>query len=131
MRLLLDTHVFLWWVNDSPELSPKARAVIRKGQNACFLSVASAWEMAIKASTGKLVLLQPVERFIPEQLGANGFQLLPIDFKHAAKVESLPFLHRDPFDRLLVAQAMSEKMSIVSADTGSFRIWHQTNLVTP
>lgn len=128
MRVLLDTHVFLWWVNDAPELSAKARATIRKGQNECFLSVASAWEMAIKVSTGKLTLSQSVERFIPEQLAANGFRLLEIDFRHAAKVESLPFHHRDPFDRLLVAQAMSEKMAVVSADAalseyGIKRIW--------
>lgn len=128
MRLLLDTHVFLWWVNDAPELSAKARASIRKGQNECFLSVASAWEMAIKVSTGKLVLSQSVERFVPEQLAANGFRLLEIDFRHAARVESLPFHHRDPFDRLLVAQAMSEKMAVVSADAalsdyGIKRIW--------
>lgn len=128
MRLLLDTHVFLWWVNDAPELSAKARATIRKGQNECFLSVASAWEMAIKVSTGKLVLSQPVERFIPEQLATNGFRLLEIDFRHVARVESLPFHHRDPFDRLLVVQAMSEKMSVVSADAvlseyGIKRIW--------
>lgn len=128
MRLLLDSHVFLWWVNDAPELSAKARAAIRKGQNACFLSVASVWEMAIKVSTGKLALSQPVERFIPEQLAANSFRLLEIDFRHVARVESLPFHHRDPFDRLLVAQAMSEKMSVVSADAalseyGIKRIW--------
>lgn len=128
MRLLLDTHVFLWWVNDAPELSAKARAAIRKGQNECFLSVVSAWEMAIKASTGKLALSQSVERFIPEQLAANGFRLLEIDFRHAARVESLPFHHRDPFDRLLVAQAMSEKMTVISADAalseyGIKRIW--------
>ncbi|MDZ7656963.1 MAG: type II toxin-antitoxin system VapC family toxin [Sulfurimicrobium sp.] len=128
MRLLLDTHVFLWWVNDAPELSAKARAAIRKGQNECFLSVASAWEMAVKVSTGKLALSQSVERFIPEQLAANGFRLLEIDFRHAARVESLPFHHRDPFDRLLVAQAMSEKMTVISADAalseyGIKRIW--------
>lgn len=128
MRLLLDTHVFLWWINNAPELSAKSRSVIGKGQNECFLSVASCWEMAIKSSTGKLGLSQPLERFIPEQLAANGFRLLEIDFRHAAKVETLPFHHRDPFDRLIVAQAMSEKISIVSADSalseyGIKRIW--------
>ncbi|MDP2828516.1 MAG: type II toxin-antitoxin system VapC family toxin [Sulfuricellaceae bacterium] len=128
MRLLLDTPVFLWWVSDAPELSAKARATIRKGQNECFLSVASAWEIAIKVSTGKLALSQPVERFVPEQLAANGFRLLGIDFRHVARVETLPFHHRDPFDRLLAAQAMSEKMPVVSADAalseyGIKRIW--------
>lgn len=128
MRLLLDTHAFLWWVNDAPELSSKARSAIGKGQNECFLSIASCWEMAIKASLGKLVLSQSVERFIPEQLAANGFRLLEIDFRHAAKVETLPFHHRDPFDRLIVAQAMSEKLALVTADSalsqyGVKRIW--------
>lgn len=128
MRLLLDTHAFLWWVNDAPELSGKARSAIGKGQNECFLSIASCWEMAIKASLGKLVLSQSVERFIPEQLAANSFRLLEIDFRHTAKVETLPFHHRDPFDRLIVAQAMSEKLTLVTADSalsqyGVKRIW--------
>jgi len=128
MRLLLDTHTFLWWIDDAPELSAKARSTIRNGANECFLSVASCWEMAIEASLGKLALSQPVERFIPEQLAANGFRLLEVDFRHCARVENLPFHHRDPFDRLLVAQAASEKLALVSADAilskyGIKRIW--------
>jgi len=128
MRLLLDTHTFLWWLGDDPALSAKARSVIADGRNECYLSLASCWEMAIKSSLGKLRLSQPVERFIPDELSANGFQLLGIDFRHVAKVEALPFHHRDPFDRLLAAQALSEKMAIVSADTvlseyGVRRIW--------
>ncbi|MEW5770456.1 MAG: type II toxin-antitoxin system VapC family toxin [Pseudomonadota bacterium] len=128
MRLLLDTHVFLWWVVDAPELSAKARKAIADEGNACFLSLASCWEMAIKASLGKLRLAMPLDRFIPEQLAANGFSLLNIDFRHAARVEALPFHHRDPFDRLLVAQAQAEKLTLVSADAvlsdyGVKRIW--------
>lgn len=128
MRLLLDTHAFLWWVGDAPELSAKARAAIGKADNPCFVSLASCWEMAIKASLGKLTLAQPVERFVPEQIAANGFQLLAIDFRHVGRVESLPFHHRDPFDRLLVAQAISEKLTLVSADAslsayGVKRLW--------
>jgi PIN domain nuclease of toxin-antitoxin system len=128
MQLLLDTHALLWWTMDAPELSSKARAAIGKADNECFVSVASCWELAIKASLGKLTLTQPVERFIPEQLSANSFRLLEISFRHVARVETLPFLHRDPFDRLLVAQALSEKMSVVSADKsltqyGVKRIW--------
>ncbi len=128
MRLLLDTHAFLWWVADAPELSGKARQAIADEGNACYLSLVSCWEMAIKASLGKLRLATALNRFIPEQLAANGFNLLHIDFRHTARVESLPFHHRDPFDRLLVAQAQSEKLVVVSADAalsdyGIKRIW--------
>jgi PIN domain nuclease of toxin-antitoxin system len=128
MRLLLDTHVFLWWVLDAPTLTAQARKAIADGANTCYLSLASCWEMAIKASLGKLVLTLPLDRFIPEQLAANGFNLLDIDFRHTVRVGALPFHHRDPFDRLLIAQAQLEKLAIVSADTvlsayGVRRIW--------
>lgn len=128
MRLLLDTHVFLWWITDAPELSVKARKAIADEANACYLSLASCWEMAIKASLGKLHLVTSLDRFIPEQLSANGFSLLNIDFRHTARVETMPFLHRDPFDRLLVAQAQAERLTLVSADAvlseyGVKRIW--------
>jgi PIN domain nuclease of toxin-antitoxin system len=128
MRLLLDTHTFLWWINNDSLLSDSARVAIANERNECFLSLASCWELAIKASIGKLRLTKPVERFIPEELTANDFQLLSIDFRHIAKVETLPFHHRDPFDRLLVAQVLTEKMTIISADTvlseyGVKRIW--------
>lgn len=116
-RLLLDTHSFLWWVNDSPELSAPARLAIADGGNVCFLSLATCWEMAIKSSLGKLQLAKPVERFLSEQLAANGFRLLNIELNHAAKVETLPFIHRDPFDRLLIAQAITDKLTIVSVDS--------------
>jgi PIN domain nuclease of toxin-antitoxin system len=115
-RLLLDTQVFLWWVNDSPQLTAAARLAIADSGNASFLSVASCWEMAIKSSLGKLRLAKPIGRFVTEQLVANGFRLLNIDLRHAAKVENLPFKHRDPFDRLLIAQAMTDKLTLVSAD---------------
>jgi PIN domain nuclease of toxin-antitoxin system len=128
MRLLLDTHTFLWWINNDTLLSDSARIAISSERNECFLSLASCWELAIKSSIGKLRLTKPVERFIPEELTANDFQLLSIDFRHIAKVETLPFHHRDPFDRLLVAQALSEKMTIISADAmlseyGVKRLW--------
>jgi len=128
MRLLLDTHTFLWWINNDALLSDPARVAIASERNECFLSLASCWELSIKASIGKLRLSKSVERFIPEELAANDFQLLTIDFRHVAKVESLPFHHRDPFDRLLVAQALTERMTIISADAvlseyGVKRIW--------
>jgi len=128
MRLLLDTHTFLWWLDDDRQLSAAARSALASGRNECFLSLASCWEMAVKSSLGKLRLAKPIERFIPEELRNNDFQLLSIDFRHVAKVEVLPFHHRDPFDRLLVAQSLTEKMAIVSADAvlsdyGVKRIW--------
>lgn len=116
MRLLLDTHVFLWWVDDAPELSPRAREAILDPENQCYLSVASCWELAIKISLGKIELRSPLERFIPEQLAVNSFSLLPIDFRHVARVDVLPFHHSDPFDRLLVVQALTEKLVLVTAD---------------
>jgi len=114
-RLLLDTHAFLWWVDDAPQLSPKARRAIAAAGNDCFLSLASCWEMAIKTSLGKLRLAKPVALFVMEQVTANNFSLLPVELRHAGKVEKLPFHHQDPFDRLLIAQAMTEKLVLVTA----------------
>jgi PIN domain nuclease of toxin-antitoxin system len=128
MRLLLDTHTFLWWINNDPLLTDSARVAIANERNECFLSLASCWKMAIKTSIGKLRLTRSVDRFITEELTANNFQMLTIDFRHVAKIATLPFHHRDPFDRLLVAQALVEKMAIISADAvlseyGVKRIW--------
>jgi PIN domain nuclease of toxin-antitoxin system len=115
-HLLLDTHTFLWWLDDAPELSVSARDAIADADNDCFLSMASCWEMSIKSSLGKLKLAKPIERFVSEQLSANSFALLNIEMRHTAKVEKMPFHHRDPFDRLLIAQAMTEKMTLVTRD---------------
>jgi PIN domain nuclease of toxin-antitoxin system len=128
MQLLLDTHTFLWWVADAPELSARARGAVGAPDNECFLSAASCWEMAIKASNGKLELDGTVERFVPHHLSVNGFRELPVEIRHAARVSRLPFHHHDPFDRLLVSQALEEDLSIVSADPifrryGLKRIW--------
>jgi len=128
MRLLLDTHAFLWWVQDAPELSKKARASIANPDNECLLSLVSCWEIAIKVSLGKLTLPNPIERFVPEQLAANRFRQLDIGFRHVARVAGLTFHHRDPFDRLLAAQALEETLTMVSADPvfrkyGVKRIW--------
>jgi PIN domain nuclease of toxin-antitoxin system len=117
MKLLLDTHVFLWWVNDAPELSAAARAAISDPGNECYLSMASCWEMAIKSSLGKLKLKKPVERFVSEQMQQNAFLMLNIELRHLAKLETLPFHHRDPFDRLLLTQAKVEKMTLVTVDS--------------
>jgi PIN domain nuclease of toxin-antitoxin system len=117
MRLLLDTHVFLWWTDNNPALSFRAQRAISDESNDCFLSIVSCWELAIKVSLGKLSLSQSVEKFIVEQVAANGFELLPVDFRHVAAVESLPFHHRDPFDRLMITQARAEDLVIVTADS--------------
>ncbi len=128
MRLLLDTHALLWWVEDEPRLSPAARHQIADERHDCLVSLASAWEMAIKASLGKLKLAVPVQRYFQEHLIPNNFQLLPIGLNHVTLVETLPFHHRDPFDRLLIAQARCEGLVLVSADPlfddyGIPRLW--------
>lgn len=114
--LLLDTHAFLWWVDDSPKLGRRARNAIADPARRCFLSLASSWEIAIKVSLGKLELPGPIERFVPAQLAANDFEELPLGFAHVTRVARLPFHHRDPFDRLLAAQALEAGLTVVSAD---------------
>lgn len=116
MKLLLDTHAFLWWVEGAPTLGRRARAEVSNPDNEVFLSIASCWELAIKLGLGKLRLTQGLERFIPEQLTRNGFVLAGLDFRHVVRVADLPFHHRDPFDRLLVAQAILDDLAIVSAN---------------
>lgn len=116
MKLLLDTHSFLWWVEGAPALGRRAQAAISNPDNEVFFSIASCWELGIKLSLGKLRLTHGLERFIPEQLTRNGFTLLGLEFRHVARVVDLPFHHRDPFDRVLVAQALQDDLTIVSAD---------------
>jgi PIN domain nuclease of toxin-antitoxin system len=116
MRALLDTHTFLWWVTDDPQLSPLARAIIEDGGNELYLSAASAWEIAIKVQTGRLPLPVPPAEFVPQHMQESGFQPMPVQITHALRVYDLPPLHRDPFDRLLVAQALAEGFPIVTAD---------------
>jgi PIN domain nuclease of toxin-antitoxin system len=115
-KLLLDTHTFLWWVQDAPDLSNRARKAISNAKTTVYLSAASAWEMAIKASLGKLQLNQTVEQFVSRQLSLNGFKLLDLSFRHIVRVESLPTHHGDPFDRLLIVQAQLDGLTLVSKD---------------
>jgi PIN domain nuclease of toxin-antitoxin system len=117
MKVLLDTQAFLWLVLDQPALSKQAKKIFLNTDNQLFLSIASMWEIAIKTSIGKLHIHQPIERFIPSQLQENGITQLDINFRHVAKVATLPFHHRDPFDRLIISQAMEEKWPILSIDT--------------
>ncbi len=116
MNLLLDTHTFLWFIDGSARLSPSARELIEDQGNAKLVSVASLWEMGLKISLGRLELAQPFEELIPAQMRMNGFGLLPLRIPHIAKIISLPFHHRDPFDRLLVGQCLVEDLSLVSVD---------------
>ena len=116
MRLLLDTHAFLWFVIGDTRLSGKARALIEDESNEKFFSIASLWEIAIKVSIGRLTLSAPFDDVFPAQLVKNGIDLLGITVAHTSAVTSLPYHHRDPFDRLLIAQASREQMQIVSID---------------
>ncbi len=116
MRLLLDTHVFLWWIGDDSRLSLSAREAISVAENEVFLSVVSAWEISVKTRLGKLALPSDVDKFLPDQIQRNAMTILPIGLAHALRVARLPLHHRDPFDRMLVAQAQSEKLTLVTAD---------------
>lgn len=117
MRVLIDTQIFLWVINnEAHRLSAVAHQTVFDPENELMLSMASVWEIAIKCGTGKLRLPKPLEGFLFDQLVANKVALLPIRFAHAVKVESLPMHHKDPFDRLIAAQAMTEELPVVSSD---------------
>ncbi|NJK61205.1 MAG: type II toxin-antitoxin system VapC family toxin [Oscillatoriales cyanobacterium SM2_1_8] len=116
MKILLDTHTFLWFINDSPELSSSAADLLESDVD-LLLSTASLWEIAIKVSLNKLALPDNYEQFIPQQITLNNIEILTITFDHLTVVSKLPFHHRDPFDRLLIAQSMSENLQIVSVDS--------------
>ena len=116
MRALLDTQTFLWWNTNDPQLTAVVRDIIADGNNEIFLSAASAWEIAIKAAGGRLVLPESPEKYVAARLTLHRFQGLPIQLSHALRVYSLPEIHRDPFDRLLIAQSQLEKMPILTAD---------------
>ena len=116
MRVLLDTHAFLWWITDDPQLSGHARDIVGDGRNEAFFSAASAWEIAIKAAMGRLGLPDDAEEFIAAEVTRNGFSVLPVHLTHALRVYALPAHHRDPFDRLLVAQSRVENLPLLSRD---------------
>ncbi len=128
MNVLIDSHTFLWYVNADPRLSDTARTLINNPANVVFLSVASAWELSIKFSTGKLTLSQPFPDFLDAQLALNTFRLLPIHLHHLRRVATLPFHHKDPFDRLIIAQSLTDNYPLISVDeqmdaSGIKRLW--------
>lgn len=116
MKLLLDTHTFLWFTGNHPQLSTTARDLLEDGDNDLWLSVVSLWEIAIKMSIGKLALKRDFASLIPEEMAANGIQRLTMELPHLSTLIALPLHHRDPFDRLIIAQAMAENLPIVSID---------------
>lgn len=116
MRCLLDTHAFLWWIADDDRLSARARSVLSAGTNEVLFSAASAWEIAIKAGLGKAEVPTPLPEFLTSQLRVNAFEVLPVHLRHASAVAALPPHHGDPFDRMLVAQATQEGLTLVSGD---------------
>lgn len=116
MKILLDTHIFLWWINDDKRLSKRFRELIADTQNEIYLSAASCWEIAIKSQLGRISFKEPIEKFIPEQISVNGFRPLPIEVSHALYVYNLPSHHSDPFDRLLIAQSILEGIPLMTTD---------------
>ena len=128
MRLLLDTHAFLWFILDDPQLSAKADALISDPNNDIKVSPASYWEIAIKIGLRKYALPEPYEVFMDREIADNAFHILHIEPKHTAVLTTLPPHHKDPFDRLMIAQAQIEGIPIVSVDVafdpyGVTRIW--------
>lgn len=116
MKLLIDTHVFIWLNEESPQLSNKVKELYRSREHEIYLSIASAWEMQIKAQLGKLDLAMPIEVLVSKNRQENDIYLLPIDLSHIAQLEKLPPHHKDPFDRMIIAQAMVEEFTIISID---------------
>jgi len=115
MKLLLDTHAFIWWDSDPAQLSATALSAIRDPANEVWLSTASVWEMVIKSQLGKLSLRLPLADIVSQQL-ANGVQIWDISVGHVLAVETLPSIHKDPFDRMLAAQSMVEDAKLVTGD---------------
>jgi PIN domain nuclease of toxin-antitoxin system len=128
MTLLLDTHTFLWYCQDDAALSTLAKEKLEDPGNRKLVSMATCWEIAIKAGLGKLSLGEPSRTYIPNALARTGFDLLPISLSDATAVEALPQYHRDPFDRMIIAQAMAASIPVVGVDVafdhyGVTRLW--------
>lgn len=128
MKLLLDTHSFLWFITGDQQLTARAQSHIEDPAHQSYVSAASLWEIAIKVGLGKLTLTEPFATLIPRELEANAMTLLPVRVEHLARLIELPFRHRDPFDRLLAAQALVDDFTVVSKDGvldayGVRRVW--------
>jgi PIN domain nuclease of toxin-antitoxin system len=117
MNLLLDTQALLWWKEGSRRLGPRARRAVESGAATVHVSAVSAWEIAIKSRSGRLKLTERLEAWMPDRLERDGFLMLSVTVAHAVAVASLPDHHNDPFDRLLIAQARAEGLTVVTSDT--------------
>jgi len=116
MNVLIDTQCWLWWFAEEERLNAGAQQLIGNGENTVYFSAASSWEIAIKCAMGKLKLPESPDRYVPKRLASQGIVGIPIEHVHALRVASLPDHHRDPFDRLLVAQAQLEKLALLTTD---------------
>lgn len=116
MRVLLDTHAFIWLVQDTAQLSAGARALVRNPETEPFVSIASLWEMAIKSNRGRLDLAHPLPRFVDEGLRVHSIGLLTVGLNHVFRFERLPRVHNDPFDRMIAAQSLAEAIPVVGRD---------------
>ena len=117
MKLLLDTHIFIWWADQPEKLSPAALSALEDEANELLLSVASVWEMQIKIQLGKLKLSLPLKELVNNQQEINDLIVSPVELTHVLALDALPFHHKDPFDRLLIAQSIAEGLTIVTADS--------------
>ena len=126
MRILLDTHLLLWWLWNSPQLSASARALIANPDNTIFVSAVSLWEIRLKQGLGKLRVPEHFERHLTEE----SFEQLPLTAHHTRALAELPWHHRDPFDRMLVAQALTERLRLATADR-KIALYSDTVLLTP
>lgn len=115
MNILLDTNAFIWFSEDDEKLSNKGRVIIEEENNVIFVSVATFWEIAIKKSIGKLEMTLSIDELYKKALD-NGFEILPILFEHIQQIETLPYYHKDPFDRIIISQSMVEDMTVVTSD---------------
>lgn len=116
MKLLLDTHLFLWWTVEPEKLPKGAMELIGDSTAQILLSAASTWEIRIKTALGRLELREPLRTIVEREISQNGFKLLPVTFEHTERLSSLPLLHRDPFDRILIAQSIAEEAELVTTD---------------
>jgi PIN domain nuclease of toxin-antitoxin system len=121
MKVLIDTHTFLWWNTEDPLLSVHAKEIIADGQNEIFLSAASVWEIVIKTAKGRLILPESPAKYISSRMSLYRFRSLPVQISHAVHVYELPPYHNDPFDRMLIAQSRLESLPLVTKDEDILR----------
>ena len=127
MKIVLDTHIFLWLITDNDRLSDKSKQAFINSDNELFFSIASYWEICIKISIGKLKLSKNWDKIIKDELMVNSVKLLPISTEHCFQITQLPFHHRDPFDRIIISQAIIEQMHIMTID--SYFSQYEVNIV--